>query len=122
MRETTDTSRPSDRQKIPDGTYSFEIIKVTKMYKGEVPYYIWTLEYEGGVGEQLLLPSMMGELLRTLGCKEIVPNKFDWDTEEVAGISFIATISHRPDKKKPEIIRQQMTDFKKVPKEEEIPF
>lgn len=118
MRETTDTANQYTNRDIPDGRYSFKVVSVTKKVgKKNVPFYIWKLDYGIASGEQVLLPSMMGNLLRVLGCTEISPNKFDWDTDAVEGKTFEATVSHEPDKKDPSKIRQQMNEFK-----EGIPF
>ena len=129
--EQTDTSPTYENKQIPDGEHTFKVVRVKSIIKGTTKLYVWTLEYpaesiaEGGIrqdteqGEQVLLPSMMGDLLRVLGCKETSKNKFLWDSEEVVGDTFVATVSHEPDKKDPTKIRQQMTNFKD---DENIPF
>lgn len=122
-REQTDTNDNYPDKDIPDGTYEFKVLSATKKYGGEKkdkPFYVWKLEYEGVKGEQVLMPNMMGELLRALGCEETKPGQFDWDTELVVNQVFSATVSHEADKKNPAKIRQQMKDFKKV--KEEAPF
>lgn len=124
-RETTDTSNNFSAKEIPDGTHIFTVLKVTKRYGGpqkDKPFFVWELEYEDKQGEQVLLPNMMGDLLRVLGCKETGPNKFDWDTEDIVNSQFKATVSHSPDKKDPSKIRQEMRDFNKFEAESEIPF
>ena len=120
MQETIDTaSRYNNSSDIPDGTYTFEVVTVRKKYKGEIPFYIWTLEYDKDQeGDQVLLPSMMGDLLRVLGCKEISPKKYEWDPDNMEGKEFIATVSHEPDKKDPSKMRQQMTNFRAA----DLPF
>lgn len=119
-RESTDTNSTFADRDISDGEHAFTIVDVTKKYKNETLLYIWKLDYEGKTGSQVLLPSMMGDLLRVLNCKETSPNKFDWDTDDVVGREFVAMVTHTPDKKG--VIRQQMKHFKEVARKEEIPF
>lgn len=111
-REITDTTNKFVNYDIPDGQHLFKILEVRNMQGGR--FFIWKLEYggeEGLVGEQLLLPNMMGELLKTLNCTEIEPNKYDWNTEDQVGKSFSATVSHKPDRKDPTKIRQHMSGY-----------
>jgi len=113
MRETTDTNDSYPDRDIPDGTYIFKVESVVKRYGGankDKPFYSWKFEYEGVKGEQILMPSRMGELLRILGCTETEKGKFEFDTDIVIGKEFKATVSHAPDKKG--TMRQNMTDFK----------
>lgn len=124
-REITDTNSNFSAKEIPDGPHDFKVISVVKKFGGankDKAFYVWALEYEGKSGEQALMPNMMGDLLRVLGCKEAEPNKFDWDTEDVVYSKFSAVVSHEPDKKDPSKIRQVMKEFKKVGAQEEIPF
>lgn len=123
MMEITDTSN-SFMDEIPDGEHQFKVVRVVKKYgTNNTPFYLWKLEYDGIEGNQIMLPSLMGDLLRILECKEISPNKFQWDTEDVAGLYFSAVISHEPDKKDPTKRRQNMAQFKKaVLASEDIPF
>lgn len=126
MRETTDTSNKyGNGKEIEDGQFDFTVVSVKKKYGGKdknSPFFVWTLTY--GVNneevEQVLMPNMMGGLLKALSCTEIEPNKFDWDTDAQGGKQFTATVSHEPDKKDPSKIRQKMGDFKAV--EGSIPF
>lgn len=126
-RETTDTSANYGNKDIEDGNWDFTIVSCTKKYGGtnkDTPFYVWKLKYEKGDGEQILLPSMMGGLLRALGAKEELPNVFTWDTEDYNGKRFNATVSHEPDKKDPSKMRQKMGHFQ-LPMskaESEIPF
>jgi hypothetical protein len=122
--EITQTSRSFADKDIPDGEHLFEIQSVEKKYgKNGGEFFVWKLTYEGdGVGEQVLLPNMMAGLLRVLDCKEVEPNKFDWDTDEQSGKRFFGTVSHGPDYKNPEIIRQHMGEFKAVEEDAKIPF
>lgn len=123
MRQTTDTTQRYSNRDIEDGTYEFTIKSITPKTKGETLMYILKLEYNGTDGEQLLLPSNMGPLLKLLGAKETSPNVFDWDTEDYAGSKFSATVSHKPDRKDPTKVRQYMGHFDKpLAKEPEIPF
>lgn len=122
MRETLDTSSNFPDKNIPDGTYEFRVMSVVKKYGGankDKPFYVWLLTFGDNQAEQILMPNMMGDLLRVLGCKEVKQNHFDWDTDEVMGAKFTATVTHSPDKKDSSKIRQNMTEFKKT---EDIPF
>lgn len=121
--EQTDTNDNYPDKDIPDGSYDFKVLGVKKKYGGQnkdKPFYIWSLEYEGVKGEQVLMPSTMGGLLSALGCQESKPGVYEWDTELMVNQIFSATVTHVKDKKDPSKIRQQMTDFKKV--QEEAPF
>lgn len=112
-REITETTNKFADQNIPEGKHRFIVVgPVEKKYgKKGVEFFVWKLQYEGGIGQQVLLPNMMGGLLRALNCPEIEPNKFDWDTNEQEGKAFFATVKHVPDKMDPKIIRQHMGDF-----------
>lgn len=121
-REITDTTNKYANQEIPDGARIYKVLGVEKKFgKNGGEFFIWKLAYDGGVGEQVLLPNMMGALLRAIGCTETEPNKFDWDTNDQDGKAFSATVSHKPDIKDPTKIRQHMSEFDVV-KSEEIPF
>jgi hypothetical protein len=110
--EVTDTTNKYANQEIPDGTRTFRVISVEKRYgKKGGEFFIWKLAYEGGEGEQVLLPNMMGELLRVLKCTETEKNKFQWDTNEQGDKSFTATVSHKVDQQDATKIRQHMGDF-----------
>lgn len=123
-REITDTTNKFANQDIPDGAQMFKVLGVDKKYgKNGGEFFIWKLGYEGGTGEQVLLPNMMAGLLRVLGCTETEPNKFDWDTNEQNDKLFTATVSHKPDAKDASKIRQHMGDFENVQVADgEIPF
>lgn len=126
MNETIDTRGQFDTS-LPDGEREFRVEEIRRLEKGTTVMYVWRVSFdvngEREEGEQVLLPSMMGDLLRVLGCKEVSPKKFDWDRDLLIGTCFIATISREPDRKKPEVIRQQMTGFKKSDKNsDDVPF
>lgn len=112
-REITDTKNKYANQELPEGRRRFVVAApVEKKYgKKGGEFFVWTLQHEGGLGQQILLPNMMGELLRTLGCDEPEPNKFDWDTNEQEGKAFIATIKLVPDKNDSKIVRQHMSEY-----------
>jgi len=121
-REITDTNNKYANQELPDGRNCFKIESIEKKYgKNGGEFFIWKLKHDKGEGEQVLLPNMMGGLLRALGCTETEPNKFDWDTFEQSGKCFLATVSHKPDQKDPSKIRQHMSEFAPV-KTDEIAF
>jgi len=123
--ETIDTRGQYDTS-LPDGEREFRVEEIRRLEKGQTVIYIWKVSFEGDgereSGEQVLLPSLMGDLLRVLGCKELSHGKYEWDRDILPGKYFIATISREPDKKKPDVIRQQMTGFKKSDKTDETPF
>lgn len=123
MREITDTTNKYADQEIPDGARIFRVVSIEKRYGKSTgaEFFVWRLAYEGGEGEQILMPNMMGPLLRVLGCKETEPNKFDWDTTEQTDKAFSATVSRKPDRKDPTKMRQIMSEFDAV-KAETIPF
>jgi hypothetical protein len=127
MNETIDTRGQFDTS-LPDGEREFRVEKITRREKGMTVMYIWQVSFDGTEGEretgdQLLLPSMMSDLLRVLGCKEILPKQFEWDRDLIVGKYFIARVSREPDKKDPSKIRQQMTSFQKSSKvDDDIPF
>lgn len=110
--EVTDTTNKYANQDLPDGARIFKVLGVEKKYgKQGGEFFIWKLAYDGGTGEQVLLPNMMSGLLRAIGCDEIEPNKFQWDTNEQGGKLFSATVSHKPDAKDATKIRQHMSEF-----------
>lgn len=120
MRETTDTTSRFADKSIPDGEHVFTVKNVKKKYGGankDKPFYVWLVSFKGKEGEQVLMPNMMGPLLKAIGCTEIKPGHYDWDTDAVEGKTFKATVSREPDKKDPSKMRQQMANF-----EEELPF
>ncbi len=111
--EITDTKSKFVNQNLPEGRRRFVIMGQPEKKYGKKggEFFVWKLQYDGGVGEQILLPNMMGDLLRTLGCDEPEPDKFDWDTAEQEGKAFIATIKLVPDSKDPKIVRQHMSEY-----------
>lgn len=121
--EATDTNSQFNDD-IKDGTYEFEVVQVVrKEIKGKKAYE-WTLEHEDGQGKVLTWPNQVGPLLAILGAKEDADKKghYLWETEMMAGKTFRATISHDPDKKNPAKVYQNMKDFQKSGKEEDVPF
>lgn len=119
-RENTDTNSDFKNDPLPDGRRTFKVVSVRKHMKGDTKMYFWELSHKDGEGTQLLLPSMMGGLLRVLGCTETRKNEFDWETELMEGKSFDATVSHGVDKNG--VMRQNMTDFAKSKETDDIPF
>lgn len=67
MKETIDTRGQFDTS-LPDGEREFRVEKIARKEKGETILYIWQVSFDGEgereTGEQVLLPSMMGDLLR----------------------------------------------------------
>lgn len=123
-REITSTKGKYPNQNLPEGRHSFIVAKPVEKKFGKQggEYFIWTLQYEGGIGQQILLPNMMGQLLRVLECTETEPDTFDWDTADQEGKAFMATVKLAPDNKDPKTIRQHMGDYAKIGKVIEIPF
>ena len=119
-RENTDTTNLYPDKNLPDGRNAFKVLGIEKKY-GKSEFFVWKLSHSKGEGEQVLMPNMMGPLLRVLKCVEMEPNKFDWDTDEQAGKVFLATVSHAPDKKDASKIRQHMGEFSNVDPND-IPF
>jgi len=120
MREIIDTNASFDNEPLPDGRHTFKILSIRRHMKGDTKMYFWSLSYDGGEGTQLLLPSMMGDLLRVLGATETKKGEFDFDAELMEGKVFDAIVSHGLDKKG--VMRQNMTDFTKAKDEDDIPF
>ena len=81
--------------------------------------HVWTLEEKDVLYEQVLFGNEMKDLLKILGCNESSPGKYEWDTDTVIGKSFEVMVSHVPDKKKPDVMRQKFTEFKA---EDALPF
>lgn len=120
-RESTDTNSDFDNEPLPDGKHTFKVLSVRKHMKGDTKMYFWSLSYKDGEGVQLLLPNMMGDLLRVLGATETKKNEFDWETELMEGKVFDAVVSHAVDKKG--VMRQNMTEFSKsATAEDDVPF
>jgi hypothetical protein len=117
-REIT-TTTPRVKELIPEGKRTFIITGPVAKKFGKASgaeLFIFPLQYKDDagnmrIGEQMLLGSTLGPLLRVLGCNEVSPNIFDWDTEELEGRAFIAQVGHKPDKKDPSITRQYMGHF-----------
>ncbi len=117
--EITSTKRKFNQfPQIPEGRRRYLVIAPVRKIAGknDSEFFIWTLQYQNELGEtcmgeQMLMPSMMGALLRVLDCLETEPEVFDWDTDEMEGRAFIATATHAPDKKDASIIRVHMSDY-----------
>lgn len=124
MQEELDTANQFDND-LPDGKRTFRTLDVEKKVLQSATIYIWHLSYAGSDGEQktgdqVLLPSMMGPLLRVLGFKETAKDKFLWDRELAAGLTFVGVVSHEKDKKG--VVRQQMKDFEKSTETADVPY
>lgn len=122
LEQDVDTTNTFDKTPIPDGEHEFKIAFIERIEKVK-GLYEWTLEAEDGETYlQGLFANEMGDLLRILGCKETSKNKFTFDTMMLEKMYFKATVSHVPDKNKPEIMRQKMTRFMKSDKQADISF
>lgn len=119
MIETTDTNSKYADKNIPDGKHDFTIDSVEGKPLGGAYGYVWKFKADGKTYEHVIFPNEMGPLLTVLGFKAI-DSVFQWDTDKVQGKQFSALVSHVPDKKG--VVRQKMSDFKSLEKEDEIPF
>ncbi len=113
--ETTDTNSMFPNKEITEGKHTFTVEKVIGKTLGKAYGYVWTLEENGILFEQVLFGSEMKDLLKLMGYKEETPGKFVWETEEVKGKSFGVTVTHAADKKG--TMRQKFSDYT-----EELPF
>ena len=94
---------------IPEGTRRFIVngeVKQKPIANGTL--YLVPLQFDEGIGEQAFFANTIGTLLRTLGCTEIAPDDFEWDTAELEGRAFNAIVTHVADKKDHTKIRSQM--------------
>lgn len=114
-RETTDTNSAFPDKNISDGKHTFTVKSVVGKQLGGAYGYVWKLEEDGKAYEQVLFPNEIGPLLKILECSETSPGKYDWETDAVVGKTFSVMVSHIPDKKKRDVIRQKFTDFDEVP-------
>ena len=112
-REITNTESRFPNRAIPEGRRRFIIAGPVEKKHGKKggEFFVWKLQFDGGLGEQVLLPNMLGPLLRVLGCQETEPNIFDWDTNDQEGKAFLATVTLVPDSKDPKVVRQHMTEY-----------
>ena len=109
--ETTDTRGLFPEKNIKDGKHTFTVEKVVGKQLGTAYGYVWTLEEEGNLYEQVIFGNEMGDLLALLGFKKKDQGKYVWDTDEAKGKKFDVTVSHAPDKKKPEVLRQKFSNY-----------
>lgn len=116
MMEDIDTTNKFEP--LPDGVGTFKIVKIEKFFS-PAEFWAFTLKHSKGEANQTFFANMLGPVLRVLDCEEYEPNKFRWDSDLQVGKSFVATVSHAPDKKG--IVRQHMSAFEKVD-ENSIPF
>lgn len=116
---TTETGRTL----VPESHYVAMVRDVKEKRVKEYVLYEWSFEAE--VNEKpfyfglTMFSSQMADLLRALGAKEVTTNKFEWDTEDVIGLTVEFNVCHVPDKKG--IIREQLSDIKLmtvIPKKE----
>ena len=108
---TTETGRTL----VPEGHV---IAMITNVKEKEIPggyiVYEWSFEMvDNGKIKYFglsMFSSQMADLLRALGCQEVTKNKFEWDSEQVTGLTLDFNIVHVADKKG--TIREQMADIK----------
>lgn len=116
MLEEIDTTNKFEP--LPDGPGVFQIVKIEKFFS-PAEFWAFSLKHAKGEGSQTFFANMLGPLLRVLGCEELEPNRFRWDSDLQVNKFFKATVSHALDKKG--IERQHMKAFEKVD-ENSIPF
>ena len=114
--EVIDTNSMYPSKDITDGKHTFTIDRVISKDLGKAHGYVWTLEENDQLFEQVMFATGMKDLLKILGCKEDAPGKFTFDTDELKGKSFGCEVTHEPDKKG--TIRQKFSKFT----EEGLPF
>lgn len=111
MKQTTDTAT---RTLVPENHYEATIQAVKRKEIKEFIIYEWS--FEALVNEKPfyfkigLFSSQMAELLRALGATEVTPNKFEWDDEQVIGVTVSFNLCHVADKKG--VIREVISDVK----------
>lgn len=109
-KEITETGRTL----VPESHYEATIQNVKrKEIKGFI-IYEWSFEalvndkpFYFGIS---LFSSQMADLLRSLGAKETTSNRFEWDTDEVIGVTVSFNLVHLADKKG--VIRETLSDIK----------
>lgn len=111
MIEEIDTNSNFERKEIPDGKHTFRVMDIRKAKT----LYIWELSFDGQEGEQAFFGNEMGPLLKVLGCKETDKGKYAFDSEEIKGKTFTATVFREADKKDSSKIYQRMKDFTDLP-------
>lgn len=106
----------SQFSEIPDGEHSFRVVDVRKVEKVK-GMYSWSLSYENGEsGDIAFFGNTMGPLLKVLGCKETEKKGvYRFDSAEVIGVRFKATVYSEPDKNDPNVMRKRMKDFDEIP-------
>ena len=109
MIEEIDTNSNFASKEIPDGEHTFRVLSIRK--NGAM--YIWTLGFEGREGEQVLFAGGMGGLLKVLDCKETdKKGVYAFNSDDLTGKSFKATVFRKADKDDKTKIYQNMKDFK----------
>lgn len=111
MRFTTETGRTL----TPEG---HNVAMITNVKEKEIPggyiVYEWSFEKEEDNNVKYfgltMFSSQMADLLRALGCQEVIKNRFEWESEQVIGNTIEFNIVHAADKKG--VIREQMADIK----------
>lgn len=119
MIETTDTNSKYADKNIPDGKHNFSVDSVEGKPLGGAYGYVWKFSVLGRIYEHVIFPNEMEPLLTVLGFKQN-SGVFQWDTDKVQGKEFSAIVSRVPDKKG--VMRQKMSEFKSLVKEDDIPF
>lgn len=123
---TKERTNTSSKILVPEDHYEAIIEKVDrKEITGGYIIYEWNFEalvnekpYYFKIG---LFSSQMDELLKAIGALEIAKNDWEWDREEVKGLTISFNVVHVTDKKG--VIREQISDIKLLsapPKKEEI--
>ena len=121
-------------QLFPEGTYIFTVKETPQedpTDTGKMRYFFkFDVSGQEKSYEEKIPVWLIAPLLRALGCKEVATDEFDWEYEDVVGVSVRATIYHEVVKTdKGDRTYARMTDIqstKEKDKEEEeessIPF
>ena len=102
MPERTDTRRKMFPE-VKD--CDFRVSSVPQKFKDDNgrTHYSWEFEalVNGGLEthKERFFPSQIAPLLRALGCKEVEPDVFEWEREEVQGKHILADIVHESNTK-----------------------
>lgn len=111
------------------GQYTFTVSEnpVKGEFSGGTVYYEWffTTFADGEIKEhkERIPVWKMGPLLRVLGQKEVQPDVFEWDRDNVKGLKFDAEIMMERDRKDPTKAYARITNHRKINADESaVPF
>lgn len=110
--ERTNTSK---NVLVPEDHYEALIEKVNRK---EIPggYIIYEWNFEALVNEKPfhfkigMFSSQMDEILKAVGATEVSKNDWEWDRDQIKGLTLSFNVIHVADKKG--VIREQLSDIK----------